>query len=132
MSQLSRAGRSLVAVAAFALVLTACNPGYSTADNPVGTWSESTDPGAPTLTLDQDGQLSGFDGCNHLTGGWEPTDQGVNFKQLASTNMACPGVDVWLGQAAAAKISFNTMTVVDIDGITIGTLERTDTNPPAS
>jgi len=132
MSQLSRAGRSLVAVAAFALVLTACNPGYSTANNPVGVWSESSDRNAPTLTLKADGTLSGFDGCNQLTGGWEPTDTGVNFKQLASTQKACPDVDVWLGRAAAAMITFDTMTVVDTNGVTIGTLERSDTSPPAS
>lgn len=100
--------------------------GYSSAVDPVGVWSESSDDDSPTLTFGKDGTVSGFDGCNQLSGGWEPTDDGVNFKQLASTQMACEDVDDWLSLAASAAISYDTMTVLDTDGRAIGTLERSD------
>jgi heat shock protein HslJ len=132
-SQLSQAGRSAVAVAvavgAFALLLTGCGAGFSAAVDPVGVWSESADDGSPTLTLNDDGTVTGFDGCNQLTGGWEPTDDGVNFKNLASTRMACEDVDDWLSRAESAQVSFDQMTVLDTDGKELGTLERTDASP---
>ena len=132
MSHLSRAGRSFVAVGAFALLLTGCAAGFSAAVDPVGVRSESSDDASPTLSLNEDGTVTGFDGCNQLTGGWEPTDDGVNFKQLASTRMACDDVDDWLSRAESAQIAFDTMTVLDTDGKTIGTLKRTDETPDGS
>ena len=129
MSHLSKAGRSLVAVTAVALVLSGCAAGFSAAVDPVGVWSESSDDDSPTLSLLDDGTLNGSDGCNQLSGGWEPTDDGVNFKQLASTRMACEDVDDWLSSAASATIAFDTMTVLDEDGRKIGELERTDDTP---
>jgi heat shock protein HslJ len=133
MSQLSKAGRTLVvvAVAALLLPLTACVPRYSAAVDPVGVWSESSDDDSPTLSLLEDTSVEGYDGCNQLTGAWEPTDDGVNFKGLSSTRMACEGVDDWLSRAASAEIAYDQMTVLDEDGETIGTLERTDETPAA-
>jgi heat shock protein HslJ len=40
-----------------------------------------------------DGKLTGNDGCNQLTGTATVTDDTVSFGDLASTKMACPGVD---------------------------------------
>ena len=40
----------------------------------------------------------------------------MNFKQLASTQMACEDVDTWLSLAASATVTFDTMTVLDDDG----------------
>jgi heat shock protein HslJ len=134
MSQLSRAGRSLVAVAVTALLLplTACVPSFSSAVDPVGVWSESSGDDSPTLSLLEDTTVNGYDGCNQLTGGWEPTDDGVNFKNLASTRMACEGVDDWLSRAASAEIAYDTMTVLDENGDELGTLKRTDETPEGS
>ena len=133
MSHLSKPGRShvavAVAVAAFTLVLSGCAAGFSSAVDPVGVWSESSDDDSPTLSLLEDGTVNGYDGCNQLSGGWEPTDDGVNFKQLASTRMACEDVDDWLSRAAFATIGFDTMTVLDEDGEELGELERTDETP---
>ncbi len=133
MSQLSKAGRSLAAVTVFGLLLlTACVPGFSSAVDPVGVWSESSDDDSPTLSLLEDTTVNGYDGCNQLTGGWEPTDDGVNFKNLASTRMACEDVDDWLSRAASAKIAYDEMTVLDEDGNELGTLTRTDETPEGS
>ena len=132
MSHLSKAGRSIVAVSTFALLLTGCAAGFSAAVDPVGVWVESSDDDSPTLTLNEDGSLAGFDGCNQLTGGWEPTDDGVNFKQLASTRMACEDVDDWLSRAETAQVAYDTMTVLDVDGKELGTLTRTDETPDGS
>ena len=109
-----------------------CVPRFSPGVDPVGVWSESSDDASPTLSLHDDETVTGYDGCNQLTGGWEPTDNGVNFKQLASTRMACEDVDDWLSRAASATISYDTMTVLDPDGKTLGTLERTDETPSGS
>jgi len=132
MSHLSKAGRSLVVAACALLLLTACVPRFSAAVDPVGVWSESSDDDSPTLSLLEDTTVNGYDGCNQLTGGWEPTDDGVNFKQLASTRMACEDVDDWLSRAASATIAFDTMTVLDEDGNELGTLKRTDETPKGS
>lgn len=125
MSQLMRTAPLVGALAVIGLFLTACagDPGASSV-NPVGAWSESSDEDAPNLMLSEDGQVSGYDGCNQLSGEWEPTDDGVEFGDLASTQMACEDVDTWLGQASSATISGDTMTVLDESGEEVGTLQR--------
>lgn len=44
----------------------------------------------PTLTLTEDGQASGFGGCNSFGGGYELDGDSISFGPLASTQMACP------------------------------------------
>jgi len=55
----------------------------------------------------------------------------IEFGPLASTLMACEGVDTWLGSATAATIDGSTMTLTDQGGKTIGTLERQPTSSPS-
>ena len=43
----------------------------------------------PTLSLEE-GQASGFAGCNRFRGGYESTDAELTFDALATTFMACP------------------------------------------
>jgi heat shock protein HslJ len=129
MAQLSNRGRLsavLAALAASVLLLSGCAAGFSAAVNPVGVWAESDDDDSPNLTLHKDGDVTGFDGCNQVSGHWEATDDGVNFGPFAGTMMACDGVDTWLNLAASASIAYDTMTVLDEDGRELGTLERTE------
>ncbi|MDR5698205.1 META domain-containing protein [Agromyces aerolatus] len=99
--------------------------GGSTID-PVGTWG---DPSGEYLSLADDGSLSGSDGCNRITGTWKVEADQVQFGSMASTKMACEGVDDWLSEADAASISDSTMTVLGAGGAQIGSLEKSSDDP---
>lgn len=107
---------------AVSLALAGCSSGGGEAD-PAGTWGQSG-AGQPQLVLAKDGGLSGTDGCNTLTGTWEKKDDKVSFGPVASTLMACDGVDAWLSALNSATISGTTMTVLDQGGAKIGTLDK--------
>lgn len=113
------AGVASAALAA-ALLLTGCGPA---APAPAGTWGSSAQ-GDPQLVLEANGSLSGTDGCNRLMGSWSTKGGTVTFGQVASTRMACPGVDTWLTDLATAKVDGSTMHVFDASGAEIGTLKR--------
>ena len=125
---MSRIRRSAAAAAFIAsLVLTGCagSSGGSSID-PVGSWGDTSDTAEPSLTLDENGSLSGTDGCNRLTGEWRLEDDDiVYFDGVASTRMACPDVDTWLEGLSQATISGSTMTISGGDGAEIGQLQRT-------
>lgn len=111
------------------IALTGCggSPGESPEDpiDPSGTWGDTSDTGEPSLTLDDDGSLTGTDGCNTLSGSWRlESDDIVYFDSVASTRMACPDVDTWLEGLSQATISDSTMTITGSDGAEIGQLER--------
>ena len=76
--------------------------------------------------LADDGTLTGTDGCNRLRGGWSADGDTVTFDQVASTRMACEGVDTWLSGLATATISGAEMTVLDASGAVLGTLARSE------
>ncbi|MFC4223044.1 META domain-containing protein [Lysinibacter cavernae] len=107
------------------LILSGCSGAQSDTDIE-GTWGGPEGSSKPFLTFAEDGKISGFDGCNTLMGSWERTDSGVDFGQLASTRMACDGVDTWLSNGVEGTISGSTLTVLGEDGSTIGTLKRQD------
>lgn len=96
----------------------------------VGTWGDPSAEQAAYLSLDSDGNLTGSDGCNRLTGTWKlnPADQ-VQFEDVASTRMACEGVETPLDGLAVATISGTTMTVFGEGDAQIATLERSSTEP---
>ena len=48
----------------------------------------------PYFRIASDGSVSGYDGCNRFTGQVElGANQRIAFNQLASTRMACPGME---------------------------------------
>lgn len=100
------------------LLLTSCTGGSS---SPVGTWGPDE---GPQLVLAEDGTLSGTDGCNRLMGGWKEADGVVDFGEVASTMMACEGVDTWLNQLSTATVQGETLQILDTSGTKIGTLDR--------
>ena len=91
-----------------------------------GTWGDATDSAQPSLVLEEDGTLTGTDGCNQLSGQWIENGVELTFENVASTMMACSDVDTWLSGLDTAKIDGSTMTVYDESGEELGTLERTD------
>ena len=92
----------------------------------VGTWTEdgSDSLQQPYISLEQDGTFRGSDGCNTLSGTWTYTDSdGVVLDDIASTEIACEGIDTWLAQVATAQVQADVMTVQSADGTVIGRLE---------
>ena len=51
--------------------------------------SDAGDDG-PYLVFGSAGRMSGADGCNHLTGPYTVTVNGITFGQIAETQTACP------------------------------------------
>jgi len=120
-----RVGRSAIAAAGLGvLALVGC---AAPATGPVGTWTSSPSGSAddtPRLVVAADGSLTGDDGCNSLSGRWDPADSQIAFSDVASTLMACDGVDAWLGGLATASVNGDTMTIRDASGAEIGELHR--------
>lgn len=118
-----RAAATLAACGALALTAAGCS---SDDDSFTGQWDAADDSGA-SLTLEEDGTLSGTDGCNRLTGSWEADGDEVTFGKMASTMKACPDMDLWLAQAASATISADDeLLVSDSDDQRVGVLQRAD------
>lgn len=118
-----RPAAAVVGAVLAAAALVACAAGEEPADA-VGTWGEGGD-GQPQLVIAEDGTVSGTDGCNRLTGEWsEGEDEDVTLGDLASTQMACDGVDDWLSRASTAEVEGDELVVRDESGEQIGTLAR--------
>ena len=118
---------SLTAIAALAFALSGCATNAGGAgDDATGSWGKVDVQGEPSLDLAEGGALSGTDGCNRLMGTWTQDGDTVEFSELASTMMACEGVDTWLNLATTGTVNGGTMTLHDADDNTIGTLERSE------
>ena len=76
------------------------------------------------LTFDSGGNVSGSTGCNSISGSYALDGAALTFGPLATTRMACEGVDTWLSGLATAVVSGDTLTVSDAPGAEIGALER--------
>ena len=110
-----------LAVAGIAMfALTSCS---ASSGDAVGTWGEEAD-GQPHLILEANGKLSGTDGCNRLSGGWEQDGDVVTFGEVATTAMACPDVETWLMDLDTARIDGDTLHVKDASGSEIGSLTK--------
>ena len=110
-----------VGILALACALTGC--ASSTLDV-TGTWGDPNVAGRPSIELSATGEVTGTDGCNRLMGSYEVEGNEVVFGPLASTMMYCEGVDTWMLNAASATVEGDRMTVYNLDGQSIGTLER--------
>ena len=66
------------------------------------------------LVFEAGGRVSGSDGCNRITGGYELKGDGITFGQMAGTQMACPDTaDIELGVRAALTGASRWMIVGD-------------------
>ncbi|CAM5427002.1 META domain-containing protein [Leifsonia shinshuensis] len=111
------------AVAAAALALLAGCAGTPSGAALVGTWG-STAAQQPNLTIQNDGAFSGTDGCNRLSGKGTVDGDTITFGPIASTMMACQGVDEWLAKASSGTAKGSTLVVYDINGNEIGKLDK--------
>lgn len=66
------------------------------------------------ITLDNDGKVSGFTGCNQLMGGYTVAAEVLRFTQLGSTRMMCPAPAMQLESAVLAHL--NSVTGFRIEG----------------
>ncbi len=107
------------------LTLSACSGGDPAASF-VGSWG-SQEPGQPNLTITEKLEISGTDGCNHLSGTGSINGETLRFGNMVSTEMACPDIMTWLGGAYGATVSGGVMTITDLDDVTIGTLDQAPT-----
>lgn len=89
----------------------------------IGKW-ESAEQGSPSLNFTEDGQVSGTDGCNGISTSYAVEDDLVVLQDFASTRMACPGVDDWLGRVRSVTVEGDTLRVMNRAGEEIGQLER--------
>lgn len=89
----------------------------------VGGWGQ-TGSGQPNLTITDHGSFRGTDGCNRLTGMGSISGDVFGFGPIASTSMACSGVDTWLVQADTAKVDGGVLVVYEKGGSKIGTLPK--------
>lgn len=106
-----------------AALLGACASPSTAEAEAVGSWG-SDEPGQPQLTLERGGGLHGTDGCNRMSGSWEIVEGHISLGPIASTRMACQGVDTWLSGVASLKVAGDVLRVFDGDGNEIGTLPR--------
>ena len=115
--------RRILSILAAVSLTSAGLAGCSSSDTVVGTWGEDRE-GQPSLTFEEDGKVSGTDGCNRLTSSWTQDGKDISFSPVASTMMACPDVDAWLSGLDSATLDGDTLTILGADGETLGTLER--------
>lgn len=134
------AARGIIGAGVLALALAGCSSGPSSdptsttspdagssdAVGIVGVWGDSDTRDAPSLVFAEDGSVTGTDGCNRLVGSWTADGDTVDFAPLASTRMACDGVDTWLSNGVSGTWDEASLVVVDESGAEIGTLERSE------
>ena len=124
MGRLPRRGFLLVATLAAVLsaaALTGCSAPAPTSFT--GVWGQ-TATGQPNLTIADDGSFQGTDGCNRLSGKGSMAGDLFTFGPIASTSMACSGVDPWLSLADTAKVEGSALVLYQKGGNRIGTLPK--------
>ncbi len=72
----------------------------------------------PTITFGEDGRVSGFGGCNRLSGGYTQEGAKVSFQPVMMTLMACPQGNVnQLEGTLGSALNGDATYVIDGDGM---------------
>jgi len=120
----------ILPVAATALVATfalaGCFSPAAELSGPVGgQWHSMTEGSSAQLEFQEDGSVSGSDGCNRLVGTWTEDGGTIVFGEFITTLMACEDtVPVWSAEPATATIDGGTMVLVDANGANVDNLDR--------
>nr|MDT0523253.1 META domain-containing protein [Streptomyces sp. DSM 41633] len=69
----------------------------------------------PTLTIADDGAVSGSTGCNRITGHATVSESSIEFGPLATTRMACPPEVTEVEQAVLRVLKGTVQTTLDAD-----------------
>lgn len=93
----------------------------------VGDWVATGDP-TVTLTLNADGTVVGFDGCNSQSGNWSgPSGGYLGLEFTMHTDAGCPeGVVPWLGGSDGAIVDGGALTLFGPTDIPTGELVRAE------
>ena len=89
----------------------------------LGAWG-STEPKQPNLEFNDDGTVTGTDGCNGIHSTYTVTEEGIEIEPFASTLKACQNVDDWLRAAHTVVPAGDAITVFNASGDQIGELDR--------
>ena len=78
--------------------------------------------GLPSLNFSPEGAVSGFTGCNNMTGGDFSADGSLSLDKMAMTRKACPGDGEQkflsaLNDVAAVNIDPGVLSLVDAGGV---------------
>lgn len=78
----------------------------------------------PRLSLAENGDLYGTDGCNGLSGRWQENAEGfIDLSDRTQTAMSCMlGTDQRVERAASALIEGDKLLTFDVEGNLLGTL----------
>ncbi|WP_280830141.1 META domain-containing protein [Mycolicibacterium frederiksbergense] len=79
------------------------------------TTSIALERGKPSLTIADDGAVSGSTGCNRITGHATVSGSVIEFGPLATTRMACPPELNEVEQAVLRVLKGNVQTAIDAD-----------------
>lgn len=83
----------------------------------------------------KDGQMWGYDGCNHLSGSVRLSRKDIDFSQVASTMRYCPKAEEraaftkGLSAARKVKVSKGSLVLQDADGQNVMTFVRRKPSP---
>ncbi|MFE2656487.1 META domain-containing protein [Brevibacterium sp. NPDC059310] len=89
-----------------------------------GQWSAGGDSKA-FLALAADGTLNGSDGANRIVTTWEPDgDDAAVIAPFLTTQMAAPGMKMWLGRVRRVEVDGDVLAVFDQSGTRLGELIR--------
>lgn len=79
------------------------------------TTSVALEQSKPTLTIADDGAVSGSTGCNRITGHATVSGSDIEFGPLATTRMACPPEVAEVEQAVLRVLKGTVQTAIDAD-----------------
>ncbi|WP_454789648.1 META domain-containing protein [Mycolicibacterium lutetiense] len=79
------------------------------------TTSVALEQSKPTLTIADDGAVSGSTGCNRITGHATVSGSSIEFGPLATTRMACPPEVDEIEQAVVRVLKGTVQTTIDAD-----------------
>lgn len=111
-------------------------PAAGAVDDPNAAVSAGTAPAKAYLEF-ADGKVTGSDGCNRLSGSAEISGDVITFGPIASTKMACPGVQGTeavrkaLTGAVTWRIDYNVLTLTSASGAGLQLQARTEPSTDA-
>ncbi|KAA0961918.1 META domain-containing protein [Microbacterium sp. ANT_H45B] len=99
----------------------------SPSDALVGAWASPDDPDV-SLTLNGDGTMVGFDGCNTQSGTWSgPNGGAIGLEFTGQTERGCPdGVVPWLGASDGAMVDGGALMLFGPTDAPTGELVRSE------
>lgn len=90
-----------------------------------GEWTEPASEGETRITFDENGEFTGFDGCNTRNGSFQTSTATITLTYTSGTESAC-SKDVWLEKATSAYLEGDSLVMTDAKGTQLGQLYKTE------